>query len=473
MHNESKFARLSGEISSYLILLLETILTSSPQARQEGPGTIQGGSIMKVWWHDLTQRERRTMSACFGGWALDAFDVQIYSFTIPALIATWGMTSAQAGYVGTIGLLFSAAGGWIAGALSDRFGRVKTLQITVAWFALFTFLSGFAENYVQLLVFRSLQGLGFGGEWAAGAVLIAEVIRPEYRGRAAGTVHSGFAVGWGCAALLYTVVFSLLPQDQAWRVLFWTGVLPALLIFYIRRFVDESDAFTASRRIRDEPGVGQLVTIFRPDLLRTTITSSLFAVGLQGGYYAVVTWLPTYLKLEKGLSVLGTGSYLVIIILGAFCGFIFGAHLADWIGRRRTFLIFAILSTVVVCLYTLAPITNEVMLVLGFPLGFCANAMFAPTGAFFAELFPTAVRGTGQGFCYNFGRGVGALFPALVGVLSAKLPLGIAIGIFTAGAYGLAVLALLFLPETQGRVITDIGPAAPPRNLAIALSSAD
>jgi len=278
---------------------------------------------------------------------------------------------------------------------------------------------------------------------------------------------------FGCAALLFTFVFSLLPQAEAWRVLFWMGVLPALLILYIRRFVDESDAFTASRRVREETGVGQMLAIFRADLLRTTITSSLFAVGLQGGYYAVVTWLPTYLKLERGLSVLGTGSYLAVIILGAFCGFISGAHLADWIGRRRTFLIFAVLSTAVVCVYTFAPITNGVMLVLGFPLGFCANAMFAPTGAFFAELFPTAVRGTGQGFCYNFGRGVGAFFPALVGLLSAQLPLGIAIGIYTAGAYGLAIIALLFLPETQGRSITGVESAAPPRDLALALSAAD
>jgi MFS family permease len=408
---------------------------------------------MKAWWQDLTVRERRTMAACFGGWALDSFDLQIYSFTIPALVATWGVTQAQAGYVGTVALAFSAAGGWIAGALSDRLGRVKTLQITVAWFAVFTFLSGFADNYIHLLILRSLQGLGFGGEWAAGAVLIAEVIRPEYRGRAAGSVHSGFAVGWGCAALLFTLVFSMLPQDQAWRTMFWIGVLPALLIFYIRRFVDESDVFTANRRARSKAGLSQLFTIFRPDLLRTTLTSSLFAVGLQGGYYAVATWMPTYLKTEKGLSVLGTGSYLAVIIFGAFCGFLAGAHLADWIGRRRTFLTFAVLSTIVVCLYTLAPITNEVMLVLGFPLGFCANAMFAPTGAFYAELFPTEVRGTGQGFCYNLGRGVGALFPALVGILSAKLPLGTAIGVYTAGAYGLAIDALLFLPETQGRRI--------------------
>lgn len=414
---------------------------------------------MRAWWQDLNHREKQTMTACFGGWALDAFDVQIYSFVIPALMATWGMTQAQAGYVGTVALLFSAMGGWIAGALSDRFGRVRTLQITVVWFAFFTFLSGFATDYTHLLVLRSLQGLGFGGEWAAGAVLISEVIRPEFRGRAAGTVHSGFAVGWAGAALLFSLLFSLLPQEQAWRVMFWIGVLPALLVIFIRRYVKESDAFEASARAKStsgpgESGLGQLFRIFRPDLLRTTLLSSLFAVGLQGGYYAVVTWLPTYLKTQRGLSVLGTGSYLAVIIFGAFCGFLTGAHLADWIGRRRTFLLFAVLSTIVVCLYTFTPISNGMMLVLGFPLGFCANAMFAPTGAFFAELFPTEMRGTGQGFCYNVGRGIGALFPALVGLLSTTLPLGTAIGLYTAGAYGLAIFALLFLPETRGRDIT-------------------
>ena len=419
---------------------------------------------MRMWWQDLTQRERRTMTACFGGWALDAFDVQIYSFVIPTLIATWGITQVQAGYVGTVALVFSAMGGWIAGALSDRFGRVRTLQITVVWFAVFTFLSGFATDYWHLLVLRSLQGLGFGGEWAAGAVLISEVIRPAFRGRAAGTVHSGFAVGWAGAALLFTLLFSILPQEQAWRVMFWIGVLPALLVIFIRRYVTESEVFEAAARARSAadrpPGMRQVVRIFHRDLLRTTVMSSLFAVGLQGGYYAVVTWLPTYLKTQKGLSVLGTGSYLAVIIFGAFCGFLAGAHLADWIGRRRTFLLFAVLSTIVVCLYTLAPIDNALMLVLGFPLGFCANAMFAPTGAYFAELFPTEVRGTGQGFCYNVGRGIGALFPAFVGLLSTTLPLGTAIGLYTAGAYGLAILALLFLPETRGRDITQATPSA-------------
>lgn len=420
---------------------------------------------MKVWWLELNKRERRTMGACFGGWALDAFDVQIYSFAIPALITAWGMTKAQAGYVGTVALLFSALGGWIAGTLSDRFGRVKILQLTVLWFALFTFLSGFAQNYEQLLILRSLQGLGFGGEWAAGAVLMSETIRPAFRGRAAGTVHSGFAVGWGAAALVFALVFSLAPQELAWRMLFWIGLLPAVLVVYVRRFVSESDTFTqaqasaaSSLKAGLRPVRANPLQIFRRPLLRTTIVSSLFAVGLQGGYYAVVTWLPTYLKVERGLSILGTSSYLAVVIVGAFLGFLYGAHCADALGRRKTIMLFGVLSTIIVIVYTMIPISNGAMLALGFPLGFCANAMFAPTGAFYAELFPTEVRGTGQGFCYNFGRGMGALFPALIGLLSNSLPLGLAIGIYTVGAYGVAILALLFLPETRGTELTSVQP---------------
>src|SRR6476620_3628054 len=188
-----------------------------------------------AWISELEPRERRAFGACVGGWALDAMDVQMYSFVIPALIATWGITRAQAGALGTAALLVSAVGGWLAGWLADRFGRVRTLQWAILWFALFTFLSGLAQNFEQLFAARALMGLGFGGEWAAGAVLLGEVIRPEYRGKALGMMQAGWAVGWGAAALLYAFFFSVLPAETAWRVLFWVGIVPALLVFFVRR----------------------------------------------------------------------------------------------------------------------------------------------------------------------------------------------------------------------------------------------
>ena len=181
---------------------------------------------MFAWFSDLTARERRTMAACFGGWSLDALDVQIFSFVIPSLLGLWHITTGQAGVLGTITLLVSAFGGWLAGALSDRWGRVRILQITIVWYAFFTFLCGFAQDFNQLFIFRALQGLGFGGEWAAGAVLMGEVIQDRYRGRAVGIVQTGWSIGWGAAALLYTLLMALLPEEYAWRALFWIGTCP-------------------------------------------------------------------------------------------------------------------------------------------------------------------------------------------------------------------------------------------------------
>ncbi|KOR17572.1 MFS transporter, partial [Burkholderia cenocepacia] len=167
------------------------------------------------WYADAQPRERRAFWSCKVGYMLDGMDTQMLSFVIPTLVATWGITLADAGFIGTVTLLASALGGWIAGILSDRIGRVRTLQLTVLWFAVFTALCGLAQNYHQLVAARALMGFGFGGEWTAGAVLIGEVIRARDRGRAVGLVQSGWAIGWGLCALLYALLFSVLPAEQA------------------------------------------------------------------------------------------------------------------------------------------------------------------------------------------------------------------------------------------------------------------
>jgi MFS family permease len=403
------------------------------------------------WFRELTGQEKKALIAAYGGWTVDAFDFMIYSFVIPALIAAWGMSKGQAGLIATSALLLSAVGGWTAGALADRFGRVRVLQITIGWFAFFTFLSGFTNSFDQLLITRSLQGLGFGGEWAVGSVMVGEIIRAEHRGKAVGTVQSGWAVGWGGAAIAFALVFTWLPEDLAWRALFWLGLLPALLIFYVRKYVQEPRVFHATRERKKDGRSGSFLEIFSPALLRTTLLASLMATGMQGGYYAITTWLPTYLKTERGLSILNTGGYLAVVITGSLVGYLFAAHLADRIGRRNTFFLFAISSACIAAAYTLMPISNTAMLFLGFPLGFFVSGNFSGVGAFFTELFPSRIRGSGQGFAYNFGRGVGALFPALVGFLSKQMGLGVAIGTFAATAFMVVVLAVTLLPETRGK----------------------
>ena len=400
------------------------------------------------WYRDLGPAERRTFWACFGGWALDALDVQIYSFVVPALIAIWHITNAQAGLLATSALVISAFGGWIAGMLADRVGRARLLMIMIAWFAFFTFLSGFTQNFQQLLVVRGLLGFGFGGEWAAGSVLIGEVIRARDRGKAVGTVQSAWAWGWGAAAILATVIFQLLPQEIAWRALFFVGILPALLVFYIRTKVPEPQIF---REAAQSAARRSTLDIFRAELLPTTILGAVLATGAQGGYYAITTFLPTFLRTQRRLTVLGTGGYLAVIIVGSWFGYIVSAYLSDAIGRRKNFFIFAVGSFLIAVACSQAEISDSLMLALGFPLGFFASGIFSGMGPVLTELFPTSVRGAGQGFCYNFGRGIAAFFPTLVGMLSASITLGAAIGVFAALAYAIVIFAALMLPETRGK----------------------
>ena len=407
------------------------------------------------WISELAPRERHAFAACVGGWALDAMDVQLYSFVIPALIATWHITRGQAGVLSTAALLMSAAGGWLAGWFADRFGRVRTLQIAILWFAAFTFLSGLAQNFSQLFAARAVMGLGFGGEWAAGAVLLGEVIRAQHRGKALGVMQAGWAVGWGAAALLYAFFFSVLPPQTAWRALFLVGIAPALLVFWVRRHVEEPPVYLESRALLAARGDRtSLLEIFRPPLLRVTFLGGLMGTGAQGGYYAVTTWLPTFLRTERKLSVLDSAGYLAVSIAGAFCGYLTGGFLADRIGRRLTFLVFALGAGAVAVIYTMIPFGDAAMLILGFPLGFFASGVFSAMGPFFTEHFPTRVRGIGQGFAYNVGRATGALFPTLVGLLSARMPLGEAIGLFAGLAYATMALAAFLLPETRGKMLS-------------------
>jgi MFS family permease len=406
------------------------------------------------FYRDMTRLERRTFWACVSGYSLDGMDFMIYPLVLSTITKQWNVSSGTAGLAATLTLLSSALGGWLAGFLCDRIGRVRMLQITIIWFSFFSLLCAVVQDFHQLIIARTLLGLGFGGEWAAGAVLMGETIQAQFRGRAVGCVQSGWAVGWGLAVALQAIAFSVLPPDQAWRWMFAFGALPALLVFFLRRYVKEPDVSVANLAQQKQAGTAPKIwEIFHRPIVNVTALATLTAMGAQGGYYAVATWLPTFLKADRGLTVVGSTGYLSFLIAGAFTGYLVGAWLADRIGRRALFLVFSAGATAVVLAYTQLPIPNEIMLLLGFPLGFFASGYFSGMGPFLTELFPTRLRGSGQGFSYNFGRGVGALFPALVGYLSALMPLADAMALFAVLAYSVFFLAAYALPETRGRVL--------------------
>jgi MFS family permease len=415
------------------------------------------------WYGELDARGKRTFWACFGGWTLDAMDVQIYALVMPTLIGLWGLSKGAAGMLGTAALVASALGGVLAGQLADRVGRVAVLQVSVLWFSAFTFLSGFAQDYAQLLTFRVLQGIGFGGEWAAGAVLIAEVVGPRNRGKAVAAVSSGWAVGYGVAAIITSVMFSAMPADRAWRAMFFLGILPALLIVYVRRAVTDSEVFLAEKTAREEFGRSEdrpsLGAIFRNGMARRTAAAWLVCLGVLGGNYTVLTWLPTYLREERGLSWSNTGLFLLVNIAGSFLGYILGGHVSDGMGRKPAMRLFAVLGVASVVSYLILATSSTAILVLGFPLGFAQSAMNSGVGPLLSELYPTRLRATGQGFSYNAGRGVGAAFPALVGLAASSIGLTTAITLAAAAAYALVILASFALPETRGRLLFE----GPPR----------
>ncbi len=412
------------------------------------------------WFKSLNILERRTFFACFGGWAVDALDTQVYSFLIPALIATWHMTTAQAGLLGTSALISSAVGGWIAGMLCDRMGRVLVMKIAIVWFVVFTILCGFAHSYEQLLIARILSGIGFGGEWAAGAVLMGEIIRPEYRGKAVGTVQSAYSVGYAGAAIMSSVLFASFPPDTAWRWMFWLGVTPAIFVFLALRNVQEPAVFLDARQARAARGAGHVnpLMIFHPSILKITALTAILALGVQAGGLAVALWLPTLLKTVHGLTAVQVGYNMFCFTGGSFVGFLTAAYLSDAIGRRRNFLLFALGNWIAIPAFLYLPVGQSGgLFVLDCVLGFVSFGIYSALGPYLTELFPNAVRASGQGFSYNFGRGVGAFFPALVGILSTAkvLPLRDALAVCACSSYFFVLIAIALLPETRGRDLRD------------------
>ncbi len=404
------------------------------------------------WYRDLSGSARRVFWTTFAGFGLDAMDVQLYAFVMPTLLMLWHMDHAQAGLLASITLACSAFGGWLAGTLADRFGRVRVLTVTIFWLGISSCLCGLAQNFDQLLAARALQGLAFGAEWAAGAVFIAEVVKPEVRGRVLGTVQSVWAVGWGLAASVSALALALLPADLGWRATFLIGLLPATAIFLFRVRMAESEVFMAGRRQTS------WTAIFGGERLPITLRGSLLAAGMHGGYWSIATWWPTMLHIERGFAATTVSLYFGVIVGGSLFGYMTGAWLGDVAGRRTTLAAFAVGAALTVLASTALPVNDAALLVLSFPLGFFALGMFSAIGPVLTELFPTEMRGAGLGFCYNVGRGLAGGAPILIGLNIQKAGLAHAIGLYATSAYVLVLLATAVIPETRGRDLTRAAP---------------
>jgi MFS family permease len=396
------------------------------------------------WYGELDATGRKTFWSCYVGFSLDSMNIQIYAFLLPGLLTLWTLTPSVAGLLATAALVAGSAGGWLAGSLSDRLGRARVLRFSILWMAVSTALCGLSQNYEQLLFARVVQGLGFGAEWAVGIVLMSEIATPESRGRVVGTVMSAWDVGWALAAGTTAAATALLPPDIGWRASFFLSLVPAAALVFVRWKLPEPAAFTAKGADHVWHG------IFSPNLCPTTIKGCLLAIGMHGGYWAIATWWPTMLRFERGLSPGATSLHMAVLIAGSFLGYISGAWLSDRVGRRATIGCFATGGIAIILFATRLPLSNLALLALTAPLGLFALGIYSAVGPLLAELYPTNLRGSGLGFCYNVGRGIAGAVPLAVGGSIAQFGYSHAIGFSVIAAYLLVLIITLLLAETRG-----------------------
>jgi len=366
---------------------------------------------------------------------LDGMDINIFSLIIPSLLAAFAIGRGEAGALATAALVSSAFGGWLAGVLSDRFGRLPVLHVTILWFSLATILCGFVHNYDVFLAVRVIQGLGFGGEWAVGSVLMGEIIRKEIRGKTVGGVQSVYAIGCLLALGLFCAPFALFAGPNAWRILFVIAGLLGIPLFIARMRMRLEGFQTAEMSAHARTKTDGLVflQIFRSRYIGRTVLASLMCLGM-----------------------LNSAPYIAVYDIGTFCGYLCAAYLCDLIGRRRKILIFAVASLVIAVSYLQLPIDNALMFILGFPLGFFTLGIYSGIGLQLTEMYPRHLRGAGQGFCYNFGRGAGALRPAVIGFASMQFGLAKALVALSTLSYFIVGACVLLLPENSGMNLEEL-----------------
>lgn len=397
-----------------------------------------------------TADARRAYVAAGIGWGLDGLTWTIYGFALTAVGPVLGFTSATAGWITAVSIVASAFGGALGGVFADRFGRVRTLTWVILGYCLFTGLTATAQNVEQFTLWRILEGVTFGAEWAVGAALVSEYAPAHRRGRILSAIHSCYALGWALSTALYLWIFSVTDPAVGWRYLFLIGVLPAIVAFWIRRTVKDKVPVTPKNKRTKLP----LTLLFARPQLRTTILATILGMGVQGIYYSVFVFLPLFLKQERGLSVVGTATYTWVVIAGSFLGYYISGHIHDRIGRRPTFTLFFLASITSIVLFVLTPLAQPLISYpICFMLGFFASGQAGGLGAFLAELFPTEMRATGQGFAYNVGRGVAAFGPLSIGLFTATLGLGNSIMAVGAVGTALALFAVWSLPETRNKDI--------------------
>jgi len=401
----------------------------------------------------VTSAQKRTLVAAALGWGLDGFDVMLYSMVLPVMMKSLGIPKAMGGLPNTFMLLASGIGGILFGFIADRIGRKKALMLSILTYSVCSLGSGLATSLFVLAIFRFVLGLGMGGEWNTGATLVAETWPTHLRAKALSIVQSAWAWGLAAAALVAGIVLNLTHQN--WRFVFFVGILPALVTLWIRKGVPESEMWKQQKTTSGAQS--SFWEIFSRQYCKQTIFLLLLNVFGLFAWWGLFSWMPAYLALPvesggRGFHVMGTSTLLVVLNLaGMFPGYITFGWVADWLGRKRSFMLYTFCAALLIPLYAMARASWAIML-LGTLVAFFGTGFFAGSGIIGSEIFPTRIRSRGLGFTYNGARAISSIAPYTIGKVGDAKGLGWAFYL-CAASFLLAMLMATQLPETRGKVL--------------------
>ena len=405
-----------------------------------------------------THDQRRTLLAAALGWMLDGFDVMLYALVLTYIMTDLGMSKAQSGLLGTLTLVASGFGGVLFGLLADRIGRKKGLMLSILTYSVCSFASGLSTSITMLAVFRFILGLGMGGEWNTGATLVAETWPVHLRAKALAIVQGSFAIGYALAAVVAWMVLRVAD----WRMVFFVGILPALVTLWIRRGVPESEMWSnrsaaSSAQESGAQGSGFLREIFSPRYLRSTLALMFLNFFGMFAWWGLFTWIPAFLILspeQGGLGFSEDRKTLLLVLLnltGMLPGYISFGWVADWLGRRKAFVLYTFAAALLVPLYATAS-NFWMLLLLGSPVAFFGTGFFSGSGIIGSEIYPTPIRARALGFTYNGARTLSSVSPYVIGYVATGQTLGRAF-LLCAASFLLASMAATQLPETKGKVL--------------------
>jgi MFS family permease len=407
-----------------------------------------------------TSAQRRTLLAAALGWMLDAFDAMLYALVLAHVMRDLGMTKGTAGFLNSLTLLASGIGGVAFGFIADRLGRKRALMLSILTYSVCSFASGLATSVLMLAIFRFILGLGMGGEWNTGATLVAETWPTELRAKAISIVQSSWAIGYALAALAVGIVL----HYADWRIAFFVGILPAFVVLWIRRGVPESEMWQERHGRREDTVIRNSATtgsqtgfagLFKPPYVKHTLALLFMNFFGMFAWWGLFTWIPPYLSLTveqggRGFGIMGTTTLLVVLnLVGMFPGYASFGWVADWLGRRKSFLIYTFMAALIVPVYAMARAPWAVM-VLGTVLAFFGTGFFSGSGIMGSEIFPTEVRARALGFTYNGARTMSSIAPFVIGRVGQTKGLNWAF--YLCGvSFLLACLVATQLPETKGK----------------------